>query len=361
MGGTAQTAEIVEIAALGVASGGQAFMLWREHLSKRKDFKVVETNTHGVASSKSNNIPQALSVPRGVHFTWITLPLLLAAIARAFADRRARRGSQYTPSSIFLSRLHAIESGIERENENRADSLRKLDKIQTRSRLVSRDVREQIKQLQAASTHQGEILMATTMKLEEIDSNIKDIEDLSASMQVLAAKQFELLQSVISRVKKLDERLPRTLSRTEQHSSSSQNIANSTVAVKEKNEECENVGKKDKSISSRQGSNPTANPATKSVDPLQSIQTSPSFQPEVTDEWGRKKTPTQIKKSKEQNTIATKSSSTHRSDEIMETQSVQGIVSDSHAVTLDSGPSHSRTAPSESIKENDDGTISFSF
>ena len=105
----------------------------------------------------------------------------------------------------MLANVRDLKSGLSKTQETIDRMSKSLDKVQTRSRLMSRDVRNEIKQLQMVVSEHGEALIAAALKLEQLDNNVTDVEGLIGAVQGLTTKQFELLQAVIKRVDRLRE------------------------------------------------------------------------------------------------------------------------------------------------------------
>ena len=102
-----------------------------------------------------------------------------------------------------MARLLAVESALASQAESMAEMARHIDKLQIRTRLTSRDVWDQLKQTQAASTAQGEALLGAGGKLQQLEDDVRAVEDLVGGVQGLAAKQFTLLLSVIDQQKRM--------------------------------------------------------------------------------------------------------------------------------------------------------------
>jgi hypothetical protein len=101
-----------------------------------------------------------------------------------------------------MARLAAAEAAVAKHAESVAVLARQVDKLQVRTRLVSRDVRGEVKKVSATAAAQGEALFGASARLDKLESDVKDVEGLVEAVQGLAAKQFDLLMTVIGQQKK---------------------------------------------------------------------------------------------------------------------------------------------------------------
>jgi hypothetical protein len=184
---TSRTAEVAEIVALAAAASGHALVLARSTTA---------------APGNPEQHPAARTSPSVL---FLTTPLLLAAAARAWMARSAARQAATTPASAALARLRAAETALAAQQETMLTLSRQVDKLQTRTRLVSRDMRDQVKMLQTSSVQQGEALLAAALKLEQLDDDVRDVETLVEAVQGLAAKQFGLIQTLAARIQSVQQ------------------------------------------------------------------------------------------------------------------------------------------------------------
>lgn len=105
-----------------------------------------------------------------------------------------------------MSRLAAAEATISTHADAVTTLSRQLDKLQTRTRLVSRDVREQLKGNLAATAAQGEILGATNGSVVQLEQDVRDVELLVGAVQEVVAKQFGLLSTIIQQQQQQHEK-----------------------------------------------------------------------------------------------------------------------------------------------------------
>lgn len=110
-----------------------------------------------------------------------------------------------------MARLAAAETAVATQTEALTNLARQVDKLQIRTRIVGRDVKDQVKEAQAAVGAQGEVVLGATAKLQQLQEDVRAIEELVDAMQGLAAKQFSLLTAVIQQQKKAgqsNEKIP---------------------------------------------------------------------------------------------------------------------------------------------------------
>lgn len=103
-----------------------------------------------------------------------------------------------TPAAQALARLAGAEASAAAQHEALTTLARQVDKLQTRTRIVSRDVRTALKALEAGAGQQGAVLQGAALRLDKVEQDVQDVEALVAAMQQVSAKQFTLLTQVIT-------------------------------------------------------------------------------------------------------------------------------------------------------------------
>jgi hypothetical protein len=96
-----------------------------------------------------------------------------------------------------MARLSAAETALSKQAESLSILTRQVDKVQIRTRLVSRDMRDQVKEIQALTETHGEALLGAGEKLSQLESEVRGLEELIDAVQGIAAKQFRLIASVV--------------------------------------------------------------------------------------------------------------------------------------------------------------------
>ncbi|KAL4853968.1 hypothetical protein ACK3TF_005198 [Chlorella vulgaris] len=135
---------------------------------------------------------------------WLTLPLVAALllgrlrswiVARISAPSATTTGSSL--STQAAARLVRVEGEVAQQAAALQAATRQLDKLSVRSRLVSRDLKLPLQQLQAAAGQQSEALVGLAQRLEGHDKELRDMEALVEALQGVSAKQFQLLLKVM--------------------------------------------------------------------------------------------------------------------------------------------------------------------
>lgn len=97
-----------------------------------------------------------------------------------------------------MERLFA-EKTLATQAEALAVLSRQVDKLQTRTRIVSRDVREQLKAVQIAGATHGISLSELSGRVDRVEGGLTSLEDLVGGVHGLVEKQFQLLSRVTER------------------------------------------------------------------------------------------------------------------------------------------------------------------
>ena len=74
--------------------------------------------------------------------------------------------------------------GLAASQQAALDTLtRQMEKVQVRARLVGRDLRSPLRQLEAGAAAQGEVLASLAVRLEAMEGELQDTETLVAALQ----------------------------------------------------------------------------------------------------------------------------------------------------------------------------------
>lgn len=74
--------------------------------------------------------------------------------------------------------------GLASSHQATLDTLtRQMEKVQVRARLVGRDLRSPLRQLETGAAAQGEVLASLAVRLEAMEGELKDTETLVAALQ----------------------------------------------------------------------------------------------------------------------------------------------------------------------------------
>jgi hypothetical protein len=214
-----------------------------------------------------------------------------------------------------MARLASAETALSKQAESLSILTRQVDKVQIRTRLVSRDLRDQVKEIQALTETHNELLLGAGDKLAQVEGQVRGLEELVDAVQGIAAKQFRLIASVVGQGSKTVARVGGT-----------------------------STSKKTGSSKSRYEINKKNEPATATVSelkepPLAAATTRGSGK----DEWGRAVTSQSLQSKKEEE--KERESEVAAVEEEEETPPVA-------VISIDDG---------RHMQLNDDGSVSFTF
>lgn len=191
-----RTAEIAEIVALTGAVGGYARTVLISERREEMDNPKKQTIVNQTAR-ELNAAPLGFVVPS----------ILVAVLARGIASRLERGGSQtQKPGSSMMHQTGDLSVTLQAAVSSQSAALetisRQVDKLQIRTRLVSRDVRGQLKGVEEVTTGHSVALAALDERMERAEGDIKDLETLIAALQELSLKQFLLVKDIVSSSKR---------------------------------------------------------------------------------------------------------------------------------------------------------------
>ena len=190
--------ETVEVAALTAAAATVGLAISKSHAHG----PVAHDQTPQRRTAAATGTGAAPLAPQNnLDTLWITGPIFIAVAARSIAARLARRRTEATPAALAMSRLAAAETALTKQSESLSVLTRQVDKVQIRTRLLSRDLRAQVKDIQASTENHSEVLLGAGAKLTQIENEVRGLEELVDAVQGIAAKQFRLISSVIGQPK----------------------------------------------------------------------------------------------------------------------------------------------------------------
>jgi len=138
---------------------------------------------------------------------WLTGTMVAALIARKLASLVAKKKERASPASQAMLRLRRAEVALEEQQHLMQDALRQLDKIQTRTRLSGRGVKEVLREVQDGVAVTGDVLQDVCARMELVEGRVGEVEDLIAAVHDVAAKQFSLLAKLIEEQNALKQEL----------------------------------------------------------------------------------------------------------------------------------------------------------
>eukprot|EP00890_Picochlorum_soloecismus_P002365 jgi/Picsp_1/3129/NSC_05970-R1_predicted protein [Ostreococcus lucimarinus CCE9901] len=166
---------------------------------------------HGVAYLKQHKVV-ADKGPRhsaadATNSLWLTATMVAALLARKLASLVAKRKERASPASQAMLRLRRAEVALQEQQHLMQDALRQLDKIQTRTRLSGRGVKEILREVQDGVAVTGDVLQDVCARMELVEGRVGEAEDLIAAVHDVAAKQFSILTKLIEEQNALRQEL----------------------------------------------------------------------------------------------------------------------------------------------------------
>ncbi|WPT11535.1 hypothetical protein PSENEW3n2_00005037 [Picochlorum sp. SENEW3] len=151
-----------------------------------------------VAYSSRKQVERAEQAP-----VWMTGLLMGAVLMRKISSVLSERKKRASPTSQAMLRLRKVEVGLEEHGRTMDSMMRQVDKLQTRTRLVGREVRNTAKMVEQDGALAGDVLEETSARMELLESRVEGVEELIASVHDVAAKQLHLISEVIQEQNKL--------------------------------------------------------------------------------------------------------------------------------------------------------------
>jgi hypothetical protein len=185
-----------------------------------KTLDVAETAVLGTASVASFHHAVArrkeVSAAAGSSQVEFVGGLVLAALLiRKAAVKIVDRQREASPTSQAMLRLRNAEVAIEQQAVAVDSVLRKIDALKTKTRLVSRDVKDTVKVVEETRAVTGDVLQDTNAKVEMLGMRVDDVEVLMGSVHEVVSKQLNLIRGVISEQKTVEARLLQGIVRDE--------------------------------------------------------------------------------------------------------------------------------------------------
>lgn len=135
---------------------------------------------------------------------WMSLPLLGAVVlnrlqAVLFGERQR---SAFKVADTAAARLIRLEATADTHTLELHNIARKLDKLQTRVRLTSRDLKLPLKGAAESATHHAELLASLTLRTETVEKDLDETRGLLAALEGVASKQLVLIGTLIESSKR---------------------------------------------------------------------------------------------------------------------------------------------------------------
>ena len=185
-----RTAEIAEISALAGAVGGYARSVL---ISDRRE--TLGNGKVAIAAARESSTSTQL-------VAFVVPCILVATVARSIASRLEKRGNQSLSmdGAIFVDKTEksiSLHAAVKSQATALETISRQIDKLQIRTRLVSRDVRGQLKGVEEVTAGHSIALTEVNERLERVEGDMKDLETLIAALQELSLKQFLLVKDAL--------------------------------------------------------------------------------------------------------------------------------------------------------------------
>ena len=201
-------------------------------------------HTRAVAGEKAAQAPADTTST-----VWLTGPILLALVSRKVGVWWSKGGGmqrQGSPTAQAMLRLRNVEIAQKSQEDVIASLSRNVDKLQVRTRLVSKDVRDALRDVEEGTALTGDVVQDTAARMELMNARLDELESLVGSVHDVAAKQFELIAEIVTQQKQLVQQQkaassPReanrlSSSRKAQPGSTNSPNAHATVQVRGKND-----------------------------------------------------------------------------------------------------------------------------
>lgn len=180
-GGNSKTLDVVETVVLGTALVSHAMSL------RNRGHKDASDTLHQ---------QQFLS-------GCIVASLILRKLVSGLYEKRR----ESSPTSQAMLRLRNAETAIEDQVKVMDLVLRNMDALKTRSRLVGKDVKNAVKQMDQTHALTGDVLRDTTARMDMLENKIEDMEGLIGAVHEVVSKQLALIRNVIKEQKALADRM----------------------------------------------------------------------------------------------------------------------------------------------------------
>lgn len=184
------------------SNGGQKV----EHDSRGKRMKtldVVETAVLGTAvvSHLTSLRYNSASVRNQQQF--LSGCILVSLVLRKLASGLYEKKRESSPTAQAMQRLRNAESAIEDQVKILDVVLRDMDALKTRSRLVGKDAKHAVKQMDQMNALTGDVLRETHARMDVLENKVDDMEGLIGSVHDVVSKQLDLIRDVVQEQKKL--------------------------------------------------------------------------------------------------------------------------------------------------------------
>ncbi|CAL8470728.1 g10270 [Coccomyxa elongata] len=123
--------------------------------------------------------------------------LLINWILRRRMSSRQQRTAMAAAGTSAGARLLRLELLATRQSQALIAAERQITKLNTRARLLGRDLQPPLRQVQAENLQQAEALVRITNKLESLDTDLRDTQQLLGALHGATAKQLQLVMQAL--------------------------------------------------------------------------------------------------------------------------------------------------------------------
>ena len=176
---TERTVDVLESVMLGAAV--VSHVVWAGH----------GWRTVGYTDSSKTTPQNTIMLPM------LTIPMLCAVVVSKFRGVVARKKREASPTAQAMLRLRQAEVALTDQQSVVGSVMKDVDKLQIRTRLVSRDTRDALKKVQESTELSQGVLQESLARLELLESRVEDTEALIHAVHEVSAKQFGLISQLI--------------------------------------------------------------------------------------------------------------------------------------------------------------------
>lgn len=241
---------------------------------------AVVSHTMSIRTTGDQNISGG-GAPARQQQQFLSGCILVSLVLRKLVSGLYEKRRESSPTSQAMLRLRNAESSIEDQVKVLDVVLREVDSLKTRSRLMGRDVKSTMKQIEGTNTLTRDVLRETNTRMELLEGKVGDMEGLIGSVHDVVSKQLNLIRDVIQEQRNLDARVNSV--------GQGQDAAKQTISSNlERENILENSVTADPQGTKTPTQEKTTNYSTHISSSIEDVQTTGMDLSESTDEWGRK-------------------------------------------------------------------------
>ncbi|EIE22733.1 hypothetical protein COCSUDRAFT_66368, partial [Coccomyxa subellipsoidea C-169] len=155
----------------------------KEHTHAKGQVQFVLEQQPSVQQASFIQLSSVLAISAAVLINWI--------LRRRISSRQQK--SAVAAGTSAGARLLRLELLATRQSQALIAAERQITKLNTRARLLGRDLQPPLRQVQAENVQQAEALVRISNKLETLDTDLKDTQQLIGALHGATAKQLQLV------------------------------------------------------------------------------------------------------------------------------------------------------------------------